>query len=68
MFYGTMTTYTANNVNIERLLNKYGVSITKEYVMDEQACQTYHNTYGILDLYWAPLLQKDIADIFRASL
>ena len=59
MFYGTMTTYTANNVNIERLLNKYGVSITKEYVMDEQSCQTYHNTYGILDLYWAPLLQKE---------
>ena len=59
MFYGTMTTYAANNVNIERLLNKYGVSITKEYVMDEQSCQTYHNTYGILDLYWAPLLQKE---------
>ncbi len=59
MFYGTMTTYTANNTNIDRLLNKYGVTNTKEYVMDEQACQTYHNTYGILNLYWAPLLQKE---------
>ena len=59
MFYGTMTTYTANNTNIDRLLNKYGVTNTKEYVMDQQACQTYNNTYGILDLYWAPLLQKE---------
>ena len=58
-FYGTMTTYAPNNTNIDRLLNKYGVTNTKEYVMDEQACQTYHNTYGILDLYWAPLLQKE---------
>ena len=59
MFYGTMTTYTANETNLDRLLNKYGVTNTKEYVMDEQACQTYNNTYGILDLYWAPLLQKE---------
>ena len=59
MFYGPMITYSENNVNIERLLNKYGVTYSKEYVMDQQACQTYNNTYGILDLYWAPLLQKE---------
>ena len=58
-FYGATTSFTANNVNINRLLEKYGVSITKEYVMDAQCCQTYHSTYGILDLYWAPLLQKE---------
>ncbi|MBR6341983.1 MAG: ABC transporter, partial [Treponema sp.] len=58
-FYGTMTSYVENNVNIERLLEKYGVSITKEYVMDQACCETYHNSYGILQLYWAPLLQKE---------
>ena len=58
-FYGTVTTYVQNNVNVERLLEKYGVTITKEYVMDEACCETYHNTYGILELYWAPLLQKE---------
>ena len=57
--YGTLTTFQPNNVNIDRLLEKYGVTVEKEYVMDEQCCQTYHNTYGILDLYWAPLLQKE---------
>ena len=61
-FYGSMTTYAANEVNLERLLNSYGVAYKKEYVMDEQSCQTYHNTYGILDLYWAPLLQKENLD------
>ena len=58
-FYGQTTSYVENDVNVERLLKKYGVTITKEYVMDEQCCQTYHNTYGILNLYWAPLLQKE---------
>ena len=57
--YGAMTTFTENNVNIERLINKYGVSLDHQYVMDEACCQSYNNTYGILDLYWAPLLQKE---------
>ena len=58
-FYGQQTSFVANDVNINRLLEKYGVSITKKYVMDPQCCQTYNNNYGILQLYWAPLLQKE---------
>ena len=58
-FYGQTTSYVENNVNIERLLNKYGVSIGKQYVFDTACCQTFNNTYGILKLYWAPLLQKE---------
>lgn len=58
-FYGQQTTYVENDVNITRLLDKYGVNITKKYVMDTQCCETYHNQYGILELYWAPLLQKE---------
>ena len=57
--YGAMTTYSENNVNLERLINKYGVSLEHSYVMDEACCESYHNTYGILELYWAPLLQKE---------
>ncbi|MBO4532724.1 MAG: Gldg family protein [Treponema sp.] len=57
--YGTMTTYTENSVNLERLINKYGVSLEHSYVMDETCCESYNNTYGILELYWAPLLQKE---------
>ena len=58
-FYGATTTFVENNVNIERLLEKYGVSVTKNYILDAQCCQTYNNNYGILQLYWAPLLQKE---------
>ncbi len=58
-FYGQQTTYIENDVNINRLLEKYGVTISKKYVMDTQCCETYHNQYGILELYWAPLLQKE---------
>ena len=58
-YYGQTVSYAENYVNIENLLNKYGVSIEKEYVFDASCCQTYNSTYGIFDLYWAPLLQKE---------
>ena len=58
-FYGQTTGYAESYVNVENLLNKYGVSIEKKYVFDAACCQTYNSTYGILDLYWAPLLQKE---------
>ena len=65
-FYGPTTAYYANQVNVERLLNKYGVTLPKEMVMDQACCETYHNTYGILELYWAPLLQKENLDYKNA--
>ena len=58
-YYGQTVSYAENYVNVENLLNKYGVSIEKEYVFDASCCQTYNSTYGIFDLYWAPLLQKE---------
>lgn len=61
-FYGQTTAYYANQINIDRLLTKYGVTTPKEMVMDQACCQTYNNSYGILELYWAPLLQKDDLD------
>ena len=61
-FYGQQTSYVENDVNINRLLEKYGVTVPKKYVMDTQCCETYHNQYGILELYWAPLLQKEQLD------
>ena len=27
--------------------------------MDKACCETYDSEYGILELYWAPLLQKE---------
>ena len=61
-FYGQTTSYFENDVNIDRLLKKYGVTQTREMVMDQACCETFNNSYGILELYWAPLLQKDNLD------
>ena len=61
-YYGTVATYYENNLNIDRLLNKYGVTRTTEMVMDGTCCETYNSNYGILELYWAPLLQKEHLD------
>ena len=61
-FYGPTTAYYENDVNINRLIEKYGVTMTKEMVLDPVCCETYNNTYGILKLYWAPLLQKEHLD------
>ena len=58
-YYGQTTSYAENDVNINRLLEKYGVTVKKQYVMDEQCCQSYYDSYGILKFYWAPLLQKE---------
>ena len=58
-YYGQAPSYAENDVNINRLLEKYGVTIKKQYVMDEQCCQAYYDSYGILNYYWAPLLQKE---------
>ena len=61
-FYGQTTSYFENDVNIDRLLKKYGVTQTREMVMDQACYETYHDSYGILELYWAPLLQKEDLD------
>ena len=58
-YYGQTLTYYENQNNIDRLLTKYGVTRTTELVMDKACCETYDSEYGILELYWAPLLQKE---------
>lgn len=61
-FYGVTKAYYENMVNIDRLLNAYGVTRPTELVMDQTCCETYDSNYGILELYWAPLLQKEHLD------
>ncbi len=51
--------YLANELNIDKLLNKYGVKRNFDYVMDTNCYTTSNAEYGKLSLYWAPIMQKD---------
>ncbi len=50
--------YIANELNIERLLNKYGVELGKNMVMDKNCLRDMNAQYGELNYYWVPTLHK----------
>lgn len=51
--------YVPNELNIDKLLNKYGVKRNYDYVMDTNCYTTSSPEYGKVNLYWAPIMQKD---------
>ena len=51
--------YVPNELNIDKLLNKYGVKRNYDYVMDTNCYSTSNAEYGKMNLYWAPIMQKD---------
>ena len=51
--------YVPNELNIDKLLNKYGVKRNYDYVMDTNCYSTSSSEYGKMNLYWAPIMQKD---------
>lgn len=51
--------YVPNELNIDKLLNKYGVKRNFDYVMDTNCYTTSSSEYGKMNLYWAPIMQKD---------
>ena len=50
--------YIPQSVNIERLLNKYGVKLGKNMVMDQNCLRDMNAQYGELHYYWVPALHK----------
>ena len=57
--YYNMPQYMPNDINLDRLLEKYGVVRGKNYVMDKN-CGTQNNQqYGKLNYYWVPILAKN---------
>ncbi|MCQ2578589.1 MAG: Gldg family protein [Treponema sp.] len=50
--------YIANDNNIDRLLEKYGIKRNSEMIMDESCYVQSSQTNGSYNLYWAPMLQK----------
>jgi hypothetical protein len=50
--------YLPNQINIERLLSKYGVEHGKDVVMDKNCLRDMNRQYGELNYYWVPTLHK----------
>ena len=50
--------YQKNEINLDRLLEKYGVKRGLNFVMDQNCYTQANQQYGKLNYYWAPILQK----------
>ncbi|MBQ7881846.1 MAG: Gldg family protein [Treponema sp.] len=60
--YYQMPTYTPIESGLDKLLSKYGISIEKNYVLDENCYVNKDNRTGSTPYYFAPLLQKSNFD------
>lgn len=48
------------DTGLDKLLEKYGITMNKEYVMDEKCAQTQDQWTGnVANLYYAPMLESD---------
>lgn len=56
-YYGNVS-YAPNAINVDRLLEKYGVNRAKNLVLDKNCYTQTDRVYGKMNLYWVPLLQK----------
>lgn len=50
--------FVANDVNIERLLTKYGIARGKNMIMDKSCLKDMNPQYGELTYYWVPTIHK----------
>lgn len=57
--YYQQAQYNPITCNISRLINAYGAKTGTNYVMDENCYVSRQQGYGNLNLYWAPVLQRD---------
>lgn len=62
MAYYQQPSYTPLNTGIEKNLEKYGISLGKNYVYDENCYIQNNPRYGQLKFYFAPMLQKNGLD------
>ncbi len=59
MAYYMQPSYSPVSTNLEKILEKYGISLGKNYVMDKNCFSRNAQNYGKVNFYFAPLLQKD---------
>ena len=51
--------FTPNVLNINRLLDSYGVKVENNLVFDKKCYVAQDHNFGKMNLYWAPTLQKE---------
>lgn len=62
-YTGQVTTkFTPLDTGLDRLLEKYGVSLGKNYLMDEECYTQTNQMYGKLNLYWIPIIRDSDID------
>ena len=61
-YYSGTPQYEVNDINLDRLLNKYGVKRGYDFVFDKNCFSQMNQQYGKLNYYWAPILQKKQMD------
>ena len=54
-----MPQYYPLNLNIDTLLNTYGIKREQNMVFDQNCHQQNHQQYGKLNYYWVPVIQKN---------
>lgn len=59
MAYYMQPTYSPISTGLEKNLDKYGIVLGKNYVMDKNCYTQNAQNYGKVNFYFAPLLQKD---------
>lgn len=56
-YYGNQS-FMPNQINLDRLLEKYGVKRGNNIVLDKHCYSQMDRQYGKVNLYWVPVLQK----------
>ena len=58
MAYYQQPSYNPIDTGLEKILDKYGIKLGKNYVLDEQCYQQQNQSYGTMPIYFIPELQK----------
>lgn len=59
MAYYMQPEYSPAETNLDRNLEKYGIALGRNFVMDKNCYSQNSQNYGKVNFYFAPLLQKD---------
>ena len=59
MAYYQQPSYNPIDTGLSKLLDKYGIKMGKNYVLDENCYTQQHQVYGNMPIYFIPRLQKE---------
>lgn len=56
--YTRQVQYQPNDTGLAKLFDAWGLTLGKDYILDESCYKTTEGGYGLLSLNWAPMVQK----------